>query len=93
MVISHECYGPGKAARYFRTPVILATLFEADPNSPIAKKIPKTIPNAPLIQRPGQINLMNDKSFVKAVEATGKKTSYHVAPEHYYSDVHEKMSR
>lgn len=60
-------------AAYYNAPAVLTTSFESGPNGPIAKEIPDTLPNAPLIRRPGQINAMDNEDFVNAVKASGKK--------------------
>lgn len=62
-----------KVASYYKAPSILTTSFETGPNGPIAKEIPDTLPDAPLIRRPGQINAMDNEDFANAVKATGKK--------------------
>lgn len=62
-----------KVAQYYGAPSILTTSFDTGPNGPIAKEIPETLPNAPLIRRPGQINAMDNEDFANAVKATGKK--------------------
>lgn len=60
-------------AAYYKAPCVLTTSFESGPNGPIAKEIPDTLPDAPLIRRPGQINAMDNEDFVNAVKAAGKK--------------------
>ncbi|KAK2738634.1 hypothetical protein FQN57_006952 [Myotisia sp. PD_48] len=62
-----------RAAKYFNAPAVLTTSFDTGPNGPLVKEIRDTLPKAPLIRRPGQINAMDNEDFVKAVKATGKK--------------------
>ena len=64
-------------AKFFDLPVILTTSFEDGPNGPLMREIVETFPNAPKIARPGQINAWDNEEFVKAIEATGKETTYH----------------
>jgi nicotinamidase-related amidase len=60
-------------AKFFGLPVILTTSFENGPNGPIIQELVDLFPDAPNIARPGQINAWDNKEFVKAIEATGKK--------------------
>ena len=61
------------AAKYFQLPVILTTSFEQGPNGPLVPELKELFPDAPCIARPGQINAWDNKDFVAAVKATGKK--------------------
>lgn len=65
--------GLAKSAAYFNAPSILTTSFDTGPNGPIVKELTDTLPNAPLIRRPGQVNAMDNEDFANAVKATGKK--------------------
>ncbi|RJE26388.1 Isochorismatase family [Aspergillus sclerotialis] len=65
--------GLARVANYYKAPSILTTSFETGPNGPIVKEITDTLPDAPLIRRPGQINAMDNEDFVNAVKKTGKK--------------------
>jgi len=60
-------------ARYFKLPTILTTSFENGPNGPMLPELKALLPDAPFIPRPGQINAWDNKDFVNAVKATGKK--------------------
>ena len=60
-------------AKYFKLPTILTTSFEDGPNGPLVPELKETIPDAPYIPRPGQINAWDNEGFVKAVKDTGKK--------------------
>ncbi|MGI0088922.1 MAG: isochorismatase family protein [Nitrosopumilaceae archaeon] len=62
-----------KIAKIFNLPTILTTSFADGPNGPIAPELPKILPNATIIPRPGQINAWDNPDFVKAVEKTGRK--------------------
>ncbi|KAK2759905.1 hypothetical protein FQN54_002639 [Arachnomyces sp. PD_36] len=62
-----------KVASYYKAPAVLTTSFASGPNGPIVKELTDMLPDAPLIQRPGQINAMDNEDFVNAVKATGKK--------------------
>jgi len=61
------------SAKYFKLPTILTTSFEEGPNGPLLPELKTLFPDAPYIARPGQINAWDNKDFVKAVKATGKK--------------------
>jgi nicotinamidase-related amidase len=63
----------GATAQYFKLPTILTTSFENGPNGPMLPELKAMFPNAPFIPRPGQINAWDNKDFVNAVKATGKK--------------------
>ena len=60
-------------AKYFKLPTVLTTSFEDGPNGPLVPELKQTLPDAPFIPRPGQINAWDNEDFVKAVKATGKK--------------------
>jgi nicotinamidase-related amidase len=60
-------------ARYFKLPTVLTTSFEDGPNGPLVPELKQTLPEAPFIPRPGQINAWDNTDFVNAVKATGKK--------------------
>ncbi|PTB34800.1 uncharacterized protein TrAFT101_010769 [Trichoderma asperellum] len=62
-----------KVAKYFGAPSILTTSFETGPNGPIVKELPETLPEAPVIRRPGQINAMDNEEFADLVKKSGKK--------------------
>ncbi len=62
-----------KVAQYYNAPAVLTTSFDTGPNGPIAKEITDTLPDAPLIRRPGQINAWDNEDFAAAVRRTGKK--------------------
>jgi nicotinamidase-related amidase len=59
-------------ARYFELPTVLTTSFEDGPNGPLVPELRETLPQAPFIPRPGQINAWDNEEFVEAVKATGK---------------------
>ena len=60
-------------AKYFDLPTVLTTSFEDGPNGPLVPELKETLPEAPFIPRPGQINAWDNEDFVRAVKATGKK--------------------
>lgn len=59
--------------KYFGLPVVLATSVEDGPNGVMLPEIKEAFPNAPYIARPGEINAWDNKEFVAAVKATGRK--------------------
>ncbi|USB32699.1 isochorismatase family protein [Paenibacillus sp. YPG26] len=62
-----------KVAKAFNIPVILSTSVDSGPNGKILPDLPKILPNAPLIQRPGVINAYDWPEFRQALEKTGRK--------------------
>ncbi|MEO0652460.1 MAG: isochorismate family cysteine hydrolase YcaC [Planctomycetota bacterium] len=58
---------------FFDLPTILTTSFDEGPNGPIVPEIVERFPDAPFIDRPGQINAWDNDEFVAAVKATGRK--------------------
>jgi len=60
-------------AKFFNLPTILTTSLEQGPNGPILPELKALFPEAPLIQRPGQINAWDNEKFVSAVAATGRR--------------------
>jgi nicotinamidase-related amidase len=61
-----------RLAKAFELPVILTTSAQAGPNGPIPKEIRDMYPDAPLIQRHGEINAMDNDEFREALAATGR---------------------
>ncbi len=59
--------------KFFNLPTVITTSFDEGPNGAIVPEIVERHPNAPFIQRPGQINAWDNEDFVKAVKATGRK--------------------
>jgi nicotinamidase-related amidase len=62
-----------EVATYFMLPTILTTSFPEGPNGPLLPELREMHPDAPLIQRPGEINAWDNAAFVKAVQDTGRK--------------------
>ncbi len=60
-------------AKAYNLPTVLTTSFEKGPNGPMLPEIKAMLPKAPFIARPGEINAWDNKDFVDAVKATGKK--------------------
>jgi nicotinamidase-related amidase len=60
-------------AKYFRLPTILTTSFENGPNGVLMPELKATLPDAPFIPRPGQINAWDNEDFVAAIKKTGRR--------------------
>lgn len=60
-------------AKYFKLPTIMSTSLEKGPNGPLLPELKKILPDAPIIQRPGQINAFDNEEFLAAVKKTGRK--------------------
>lgn len=65
--------GLAKTAKLFDVPVILTTSAEDGPNGPFVPEVVAIVPDAPRVQRQGQIDAWDDPAFVRAVEKTGRK--------------------
>ncbi|MEM1026713.1 MAG: isochorismatase family protein [Planctomycetota bacterium] len=62
-----------KIGKLHGVPVVITTSAAAGPNGPKLPEIVAMFPDAPLIERTGQINAWDDPNFRAAVEATGRK--------------------
>lgn len=62
-----------KLAKAFNLPTIITTSAADGPNGPVLPVITETLPGAPVISRPGEINAWDNADFVAAVEKTGRK--------------------
>lgn len=60
-------------AKAFKLPAIITTSASDGPNGPVLPVITETLPDAPVISRPGEINAWGNAEFVAAVEKTGRK--------------------
>lgn len=62
-----------RAAKVYRIPAILTTSADNGPNGPILPELAAELPEAQLIQRPGEIDAFDNPDFAAAVKATGRK--------------------
>ncbi|KAF7506707.1 hypothetical protein GJ744_011536 [Endocarpon pusillum] len=67
-VLAHAALG-----NLFSLPTILTTSAETGPNGPLPREIIEMHPQAPYIQRNGEVNAWDNAEFRAAVEATGKQ--------------------
>lgn len=63
-----------KLAKLLNLPVITTASVPDGPNGPLIPEIGEILPEAVYVPRHGQINSWDNPEFVKAVEATGRKT-------------------
>jgi nicotinamidase-related amidase len=63
----------GKAAKLHNVPVVLTSSAPTGPNGPFLPELVQMFPDAPLINRPGQINAWENSDFVDAIKKTGRK--------------------
>lgn len=63
-----------KLAQLVTLPVITTASVPDGPNGPLIPEIKEILPNAVYVPRHGQINAWDNPAFVKAVEASGRKT-------------------
>ncbi|KAF2192371.1 isochorismatase hydrolase-like protein [Zopfia rhizophila CBS 207.26] len=59
--------------KLFDLPVVMTTSAQQGPNGPLPKEMLEMYPDAPLIQRQGEVNAWDNPEFRAAVQATGKK--------------------
>lgn len=62
-----------KLAKAFDLPTIVTTSAADGPNGPVLPVITQTLPDAPVIHRPGEINAWDNAAFQGAVKGTGRK--------------------
>ncbi|KAF2790541.1 Isochorismatase hydrolase [Melanomma pulvis-pyrius CBS 109.77] len=58
--------------KLFNLPVVMTTSAQQGPNGPLPKEMLALYPDAPLIQRQGEVNAWDNAEFRKAVKATNK---------------------
>ena len=63
-----------KIAGQAKMPIIYTASEPGGPNGPIMEELAAAIPNAKYIARKGEVSAWDNDDFVKAVEATGRKT-------------------
>lgn len=63
-----------KVAALLKIPVITSASVPDGPNGPLIPEIHQAAPHAQYVGRRGEINVWDSPDFVKAVEATGRKT-------------------
>jgi len=63
-----------KLATLLKIPVITTASEPNGPNGPLMPEIAQFAPNAVYVPRKGEVNAWDNEDFVKAVQATGKKT-------------------
>lgn len=62
-----------KTAKAFSIPTIATTSAQDGPNGPILPVISELLPDAPIVQRPGEINAWENAEFVAEIDKTGRK--------------------
>jgi nicotinamidase-related amidase len=62
-----------KLTRAFKLPAVITTSAADGPNGPFLPEVRSILPDAPIVQRPGEVNAWDNKEFVAAVKATGRK--------------------
>ena len=63
-----------KVAEMGKAPIIYTASVPEGPNGPIMPELAAAMPNAKYVARKGEISAWDNADFVKAVEATGRKT-------------------
>lgn len=67
-IIAHAALG-----KVFDIPVVMTTSAQNGPNGPLPKEILEMYPDAPLIERSGEVDAWDNPDFRKAIEDSGKK--------------------
>jgi nicotinamidase-related amidase len=66
--------GLAKTAKVHKLPTVLTASYAEGPNVPLMPKLLEMFPDVQPAYRPGPINARDDPNFVRAVEATGRRT-------------------
>ncbi|KAK0615505.1 Uncharacterized protein DIS24_g11749 [Lasiodiplodia hormozganensis] len=66
-LIAHAAIG-----KLFDLPVVMTTSAQTGPNGPLPKEILEMYPDAPLIQRQGEVDAWDNAEFRDAIKATGR---------------------
>ena len=62
-----------KTAKVFSLPSIITTSAADGPNGPVLPIIPETLPDAPIVHRPGEINAWKNEEFANEVKKLKRK--------------------
>ncbi|AQV94169.1 hydrolase [Cupriavidus necator] len=62
-----------KLAKAYNLPTVITTSAADGPNGPVLPIVTQTLPEAPVVHRPGEINAWHNPEFVDAVRKTGRK--------------------
>jgi nicotinamidase-related amidase len=65
--------GLAKTAKIQGVPTVITTSAPNGPNGPFMPEVLKILPDAPVIDRPGQVNAWDNADFVAAIEKTGRR--------------------
>ena len=63
-----------KIAELAKTPIITTASEPNGPNGPLMEELAQAAPSAKYVARKGEVSAWDNADFVKAVEATGRKT-------------------
>jgi len=63
-----------RVATLLKVPIIYTASIPEGPNGPLIPEVQQFAPNGTYVPRRGEVNCWDTEQFVKAVEATGKKT-------------------
>ncbi|KAM5354556.1 hypothetical protein ACJ41O_001203 [Fusarium nematophilum] len=72
ILFHHQAIAHAAIAEVFDLPVIVTTSADSGPNGPLMREIKEMHPNAPFIQRQGEVNSWDNEEFRDAVRATNK---------------------
>ncbi|SPO02053.1 related to ycaC, hydrolase of unknown specificity [Cephalotrichum gorgonifer] len=67
-----QMYGHARLAKAFNLPVVLTSSAQLGPNGPLPQEIIDMFPDAPLIQRQGEVNAMDSPEFREALASLNR---------------------
>ena len=73
MLLKNNIRGLTAMAKVLDLPSVITSSYPTGPNGPIMPDILENLPNAPVINRQGEINAWKSPDFKKAIEKTGRK--------------------
>jgi len=73
MLLKNNIRGLTAMAKVLDLPSVITSSYPTGPNGPIMPDILENLPNAPVINRQGEINAWKSPEFKKAIEKTGRK--------------------
>ncbi|WDD97487.1 hydrolase [Thalassomonas actiniarum] len=73
MLLKNNIRGLTAMAKVLELPSVITSSYPGGPNGPIMPDILENLPDAPVINRQGEINAWKSPEFKKAIEKTGRK--------------------
>ncbi|PVI01306.1 Isochorismatase hydrolase [Periconia macrospinosa] len=73
VIFKQNLLAHAEIGKLFNLPVVMTTSAQTGPNGPLVKEVLDMFPDAPNIQRNGEVNAWDNPEFREAVRRTGKK--------------------